>query len=1538
MLMFLFPVSRFVRAIVLDKEKRVKETMKIMGLKPSVIDMAWFLSMSVQMLVTAVCVTIILISGVYTFSSGILVFVFVLAWGMSVVTLCFLLSVFFSKSKAAATVGPMLFFALYFPYYAVEDPSTPALPKTLSCIFAPTCMAVTSSVFTSFESGQIGVQPGNVFTTAGNISYATCIAMLCFDCVLYAALSVYLDKVLPSEYGLRRHWAYPLAALRDCVCRRSASQPGRLQELSTSLLRASDSAEHSGAEEAARVEAVGGDLQAQVGEGRCVATQGLRKEFGPKVAVHRLDLQAFEGQCTVLLGHNGAGKTTTISMITGLIPPTAGDAFVRGKSIRSDMNSIRTSLGVCPQHDVLFPELNVRQHLEIFAAFKNVPHAHIPAAAEDMIRRVGLKEKAGVKAGMLSGGQKRKLSVGIALIGDSKTVVLDEPSSGMDPYSRRSMWDLLQEAKAGRVLMLTTHFMDEADILGDRIAIMGDGRLRCCGSSLFLKREYGVGYTLTVLLVSANQDPRHVSKLVESHVPAAEPLSSVGAEVTYRLPFEASPVFRELFTALEQGESELGVAEYGLSVTTLEEVFLLVASNEREAGKSTDAAASMARQRRLSGSDVGDEAGQSLKLNESIEERQIALAEADDGTATALFCGQFSALFAKRFHYARRDLKNLICQVVVPAFLVLQGLILLTVVQFASIEGGPELVMDPTAQFNTDVSEPALRNFVPIRVPQPAGSNPDAEALAAQFDMGVVRGQAVQIADPLADEFDGCAQGTAAPNDLTNTSNFLLSAANYDLQPTSSRYGAVTFSDTTSLADSIFAYNLLVNATALHAAPTFVNLVNTAILRELDTASPTASITVSNKPLPLTRLQNDISQSGDAFSAATYIVIAFAFLPASYAIFVVRERETGSKHQQLISGVSLPAYWLATFSWDVVSYLIPSGLSIVMFVAFGVDAYTTGQGLTATALLFLLYGPAVAGQTYCFSFVFKSHSTAQNVVLLLNFVFGLGLMVTSFVLDALENTREINQTLKHFFRLLPGFCLGNGLTQLSFCQDSGDDGDVLCPVSFFAIELKRPLDLDVAGMNLLYLGVECVVYFAICLHIEVALTFPAVAAIFQRVRDPGHVEQELDEDVAAEAQRVLTERASEECVRLQGLRKVYSSPIGPKVAVQNLSFGIATGECFGFLGINGAGKTTTLSILSGDIAPTSGRAYIDGLDIETEQLAVRRLIGYCPQHDALLDLLTVREHLELYARIKGVRATAVGEVAYTKMEQLDLLDFADKQSRMLSGGNKRKLSVAIAMIGSPKVVFLDEPSTGMDPVARRYMWDVISALSTRDAQCSVILTTHSMEEAEALCTRIGIMVNGQLRCLGTPQHLKNRFGSGVELDVKTELPSSGSVRSLLAKLRGQAPHLLSRDDDDACHLTVGLSDSSLCAALGRPDRADVLLNSAAGASLRQANASGSVGGLLFCEWWLAEDVAEQLHSGLSKSFPSGLELLERSASNAFRYRLQRGEGGPLSLADVFGEVEDAKDALSVATYAVSETTLEQIFNQFAAQQENPENS
>lgn len=313
MLMFLFPVSRFIRAIVLDKERRVKETMKIMGLKPVVIDMSWFLIMTIQMLITAIGVSVIVSQGVYTYSNRFLVFLFVLTFSMSIVTLCFLLSVFFSKSKAAASVGPMLFFAFYFPYYAVEDPSTPALPLTASCIFAPTCMAVTASVFTSWESGGIGVQLDNMFQEPGNISFAQCLLMLLIDFVLYGVLAVYFDKVLPSEYGLRKHWAYPFYALRDlaCSCCSEAANVPANSDLSGPLLSGmphTDSAEFLVDNGNARIEPVGADLLSQVAEGRCVAVRGLRKQFGAKVAVSNLHLEAFDGQITVLLGHNGNSR------------------------------------------------------------------------------------------------------------------------------------------------------------------------------------------------------------------------------------------------------------------------------------------------------------------------------------------------------------------------------------------------------------------------------------------------------------------------------------------------------------------------------------------------------------------------------------------------------------------------------------------------------------------------------------------------------------------------------------------------------------------------------------------------------------------------------------------------------------------------------------------------------------------------------------------------------------------------------------------------------------------------------------------------------------------------------------------------------------------------------------------------------------------------------------------------------------------------------------------------------------------------------
>ena len=164
-------------------------------------------------------------------------------------------------------------------------------------------------------------------------------------------------------------------------------------------------------------------------------------------------------------------------MLTGLIEPTEGHAEVFGTDIFNNMEEVRKNLGVCPQHDVLFEFLTPEDHLRLFAAFKGTESTKIPGLVAQMLEDIDLTIVKDQISKTLSGGQKRKLSVAIAMIGDSKVVMLDEPTSGMDTAARRRLWEMLKKNKAGRIVMLTTHYMDEADILGDRIAIMAEGKV-----------------------------------------------------------------------------------------------------------------------------------------------------------------------------------------------------------------------------------------------------------------------------------------------------------------------------------------------------------------------------------------------------------------------------------------------------------------------------------------------------------------------------------------------------------------------------------------------------------------------------------------------------------------------------------------------------------------------------------------------------------------------------------------------------------------------------------------------------------------------------------------------------------------------------------------------------------------------------------------------------------------------------------------------------------------------------------------------------
>jgi ABC-2 type transport system ATP-binding protein len=264
-------------------------------------------------------------------------------------------------------------------------------------------------------------------------------------------------------------------------------------------------------------------------------------------------------------------------------------------------------------------------------------------------------------------------------------------------------------------------------------------------------------------------------------------------------------------------------------------------------------------------------------------------------------------------------------------------------------------------------------------------------------------------------------------------------------------------------------------------------------------------------------------------------------------------------------------------------------------------------------------------------------------------------------------------------------------------------------------------------------------------------------------------------------------------IQCRDLRKTYD---GKVEAVRGLNLQIEAGECFGLLGPNGAGKTTTIEILEGLLAPTSGEVFILGHSWKKNEREMREWLGISLQETRLSEKLSVRETIELFASFyREPRAT--DEV----MEQLQLTEKADSWVGKLSGGQKQRLAVATALVCNPKILFLDEPTTGLDPQSRRQLWDIIRAFQRNGG--TVLLTTHYMDEAERLCDRLAIVDHGQVIAEGSPADLINRLGGnhvvefsvsgndGTALQAWRTLPSVESIREDdgLIALNVKQPHL-----------------------------------------------------------------------------------------------------------------------------------------------------
>ena len=295
-----------------------------------------------------------------------------------------------------------------------------------------------------------------------------------------------------------------------------------------------------------------------------------------KYAVRGLSLAVPRGECFGMLGPNGAGKTSSISMMIGLMNPSSGTVYVNGLDIRKDMDKIYTTMGVCPQHDLLWETMTGREHLLFYGRLKNLTGDALTQAVDDSLKSVNLYN-GGVgdkEAGWYSGGMKRRLSVAIALIGNPKVVYMDEPSTGLDPASRNILWDVVIRAKQNCAIILTTHSMEEAEALCDRLGVCVDGSMQCIGYPTELKARYGGSYVFT-MTTSSNHE-REVENMVMRLSPNAKKIYHLSGTQKFEIPKEDVRI-GDVFEAVENAKTNFTVNAWGISDTSLEDVFIKVA-------------------------------------------------------------------------------------------------------------------------------------------------------------------------------------------------------------------------------------------------------------------------------------------------------------------------------------------------------------------------------------------------------------------------------------------------------------------------------------------------------------------------------------------------------------------------------------------------------------------------------------------------------------------------------------------------------------------------------------------------------------------------------------------------------------------------------------------------------------------------------------------------------------------------------------------------------------------------------------------------
>ncbi|KAK4691195.1 hypothetical protein P7C71_g5755, partial [Lecanoromycetidae sp. Uapishka_2] len=1016
--------------------------------------------------------------------------------------------------------------------------------------------------------------------------------------------------------------------------------------------------------------------------------RNIATKFGKKketvVAVNGLSLSIPQGQIMVLLGANGSGKSTTLEAIAGLNTVTTGTVAVDG----------RGGLGICPQRNVLWDDLTAFEHVKIFNRLKSNGKPSNDAEIHELIAACDLDRKVSAQSRSLSGGQKRKLQLSMMFTGGSRVCCVDECSSGVDALARQKLWSILLNERGKRTIIFTTHFLDEADLLSDQIAILSRGSLKAQGSAVELKHRLGGGYRIHVFKTPGD----------DTVLPTFDGIAT------------KEMIDQTVFTVPDSGQATEfirlleahGIKNYEISSPTIEEIFFNVAE-DMEA---------------LAASQPPDQEatpiGKSGEMVVIADDKKLSLESSDNDLKlqTSKRIGlmrQGFTLFRKRWTVFQRNYIPYGAAFLIPV--IAAGLVTLFLKNFTAPRCSPT----------------SSSSYTPS----------DIESLLSQVNYDIVIGPSSKLSpDDIARIEATLPGGNATGAGGSGLSTFMSSVHPIDgtfedfNNYISTFYGNVTpggifLGDDNS--PSTFAYK---GDGDISLATITQNALNTLLLN----VSISSQYQAFDTPW--------VPGAGKTLELIVYFGLAMCAYPAFFALYPTLERLRNVRQLHYSNGVRSICLWSAYLTFDFMVVLATSVLAVIIFRAVSNAWYH----IEYLFVVFFLYGIASTLLSYVVSLLSRSQLASfafaaggQAVMFLLYFIAYLSvltysptnkvddyLLITHFTIGLITPSGNLIRSLFVALNVFSTTCAGNQLA-------------------------SYPGKITLYGGPILYLIGQSFFLFGVLLWWDSGSIWARIRRKEYKVEDAEEADP-LDDEIAAEIKRVAA--TTNDGLRVQHITKAY----GSNVAVQDITFGVKRGEVFALLGPNGAGKSTTISLIRGDILPshTSGEIFVENIPISKRRAAARNHLGVCPQVDAC-DQMTVLEHLRFYARVRGV-----DDVEHNVREVIRAVGLGSFQHRMaakLSGGNKRKLCLGIALMGNPSVLLLDEPSSGMDVCAKRVMWRTLASVVPGR---SLVLTTHSMEEADALADRAGIMGKKML-ALGTSEGLRRKHGDRyhVHLIMKT---------------------------------------------------------------------------------------------------------------------------------------------------------------------------